>query len=288
MEEGAMTTETKTTAYNRYLLAFGIILVIAIIGIIISIIFTFARTGADEDTISTLREDVLALESQLSTAQAELDSLASQVMGAEGRVASISEQRDSDVAILQDGLTTASNQISSLSSQVSSVLSQISSLQAEIISDDSQMTSIEAQLASLTSQLSSVSSTAASLQTSLTSLEKTVATLSSIVNRLNFPLSNPIALFTSKSITQAAGAQTMLYTFTPTISGYIYITGNSSSPTGYIRITDNSTITSQTYAFGTVNALTIPLTAGHNYSVIFGNAAASGTVSAVLTGIYYY
>lgn len=283
-----MTTEIKTTAYNRYLLAFGIILIIAIIGIIISIVLTFARTGADEDTISSLREEVLALESQLSTAQTELDSLASQVTGAEGRVASISEQRDLDVATLQEGLTAANNQISSLGSQISSVLSQLSGLQAEVISDDSQISSIEAQLSSLTSQMSSVSSSVASLQNSLTSLEKTVATLSSIVNRLNYPLTNPVALFTSKSVTQAAGTQTLLLTFTPIYSGYIYISGNSNSATGYIRITDNSTTTTQTYAFGTVNAFTVPLTAGHNYSIFFGNTAVSGTVSAVLSAIYYY
>ena len=288
LEEVTMTTEVKETAYNRYLLAFGIILIIAIIGIIVSIVLIFARTGADEDTISTLRGEVAALESQLSTAQAELDLLASQVLGAEGRVASISEQRDLDVATLQEGLTATSNQISTLNSQMSSIVSQLSGIQAEVIADNSQISSIEAQLASLTSQLSSLSNTAASLQTSLTSLEKTVATLSSIVNRLNYPLSNPVALFTSKSIYQAAGAQTLLYTFTPTLNGYINITGNSNSSTGYIRITDNSTTATQTYDFGTTNTLTVPLTAGHNYSIFFGNTAPSGTVSAVLTGIYYY
>jgi hypothetical protein len=209
-------------------------------------------------------------------------------MGAEGQVASISEQRDLDVATLQEGLTAADSQISSLSSQIGSVLSQFSAIQAEVISDNSQISSIEAQLASLTSQMSSVSGSVASLQTSLTSLEKTVATLSSIVNRLNYPLSNPIALFTSKTISQVAGAQTLLYTFTPTYSGYIYISGNSNSTTGYIRVADNSTTTYQTYAFGTANALTIPLSAGHNYSVYFGNTEASGTISAVLSGIYYY
>lgn len=283
-----MTTEVKETTYNRYLLAFGIILVIAIIGIIVSIVLTFARTGSDEETISTLRGEVAALENQLATAQTELNSLAVQVMGAEGRVASISEQRSIDIAALQEGIATANTQISSLGSQISGALSQLSGLQAEVISDDSQISSIEAQLASLNSQLSSVSSTAASLQTRLTSLEKTVTTLSSIVNRLNYPLVNPVALFTSKSVSQAASTQTLLYTFAPTLSGYIQITGNSNSSTAYIRITDNSTSTSQNYAFGTANTLTIPLTAGHYYSFVFGNTAASGTVSAVLTGIYYY
>jgi peptidoglycan hydrolase CwlO-like protein len=283
-----MNTETNTINYNRYLLAFGIILVVAIIGIIVSIVLTFARTGSDEETISTLRGEVAALESQLSTAQTKLDSLAVQVVGAEGRVASISEQRNSDVAALQGELTAATDQIASLGSQISSVLSQLSGLQAEVISDDSQISSIEAQLASLNTQLSSVSSTAASLQTKLTSLEKTVTTLSGIVNRLNYPLANPVALFISRSVNQSAGAQTLLYTFTATYNGYVYITGNSNSTTGYIRIVDNSTTASQTYAFGTSNTLTIPLTAGHNYSIYFGNTAASGTVSAVLSGTYYY
>ena len=62
MKDGTMTTETKTTTYNRYLLAVGIILIIAIIGVIVSIVFTFARTGSNEETISTFHEEVVALE----------------------------------------------------------------------------------------------------------------------------------------------------------------------------------------------------------------------------------
>lgn len=278
----------KITSDNRIRIITGIILIAAIIGIIVLSAQAYVKSTSDENAVSTLQEQIATLKSDVSAAETKLTVLSSQFDDAEGHIASSDYQQDSDINILQEGLTAVSNEISSLNSQMSSLVSQMSGIQAEVISDDSQISSIEAQLASITSQVSSVSNTAASLQTSLTSLERTVATLSNIVNRLNYPMANPVSLFTLKAISQQAGAQTLLYTFTPTVSGYIHITGNSSSTTGYIRISDNSASTSQAYIFGTANTLTIPLTAGHNYSIIFGNTAASGTVNAVLTGIYYY
>ena len=290
-----MTTEIKTTTYNQYLLTFGIILIIAIIGVIGSFVFTFARTGSDEEKISTLREEVVALksqlstaESQLSTAQAELDSLASQVMGAEGRVASISEQRDADVATLQEGLTTANNQIDALSSQIGSVLSQLSGLQAEVIADDSNIATLQSQLSSINTQLASLGETTASLGNTLTSLGNTVDSLVSQVNRLTSTATNPVILFSSQAISQAFGAQTLLYTSTPTYNGHFRISGTSSSTTGYIRVTNNSTATYTDYPFGTGTTVTAAVTAGYSYSIIFGNSDASGTITALLSATYNY
>jgi peptidoglycan hydrolase CwlO-like protein len=278
----------RITASNRTNIIVGIILIVAIIGIIVLSIQAYVKANSDEDTLNLLQQQLTTLKSNVSTTETKLNTLSAQFDDAEGHIASSDYEQDSDIDVLQEGLTAANNEISSINSQISSILSQISGLQAEDISDNSQISSIRAQLTSLTSQLSSVSNTTASLQTSLTSLERTVATLSSIVNSINYPFTNPATLFTSKSISQVAGSQTVVYTFTPTISGYVYITGNSSSSTGYIRIADNSTSATQAYAFGTANNLSIPLTAGHNYSILFGNSATSGTVTAVLTGSYYY
>ena len=68
----------------------------------------------------------------------------------------------------------------------------------------------------------------------------------------------------------------------------IYISGTSNTTTGYIRVTNNTTSGSQTYAFGTGNTITVAVTAGHNYSIRFGNTAPSGTVTATLSAVYYY
>ena len=278
----------RITASSRTNIVVGIILIVAIIGIIILSIQAYVKANSDEDTIHLIQQQLATLKSNVSTTETKLNTLSAQFDDAEGHIASSDYEQDSDIDVLQAGLTAANNEISSINSQISSILSQISGLQSEEISDDSQISSIKAQLASLSSQLSSVSSTTASIQTSLASLERTVATLSRIVNSLNYPLTNPVLLFTSKTISQVAGSQTLVYTFTPTVSGYLYITGNSSSSTGYIRITDNSTSATQAYIFGTANTLNIPLTAGHNYSILFGNSATSGTVTAVLAGTYYY
>jgi uncharacterized coiled-coil protein SlyX len=276
-----MNVRERITTSNRTNLIIGIILIVAIIAIIILSIQAFFKVNSDEDTINLLQQQLATVKTDLTAAKTQLAALSSQFDDAEGHIASSDYEQDADIDILQEGLTTANKELSSINSQISGILSQVSGLQAKDISDDSQISSIMA-------QLSSVSNTTASIQTSITSLERTVATLSSIVSGLNYPLTNPAILFTSKSISQVAGSQTLVYTFTPAFSGYVYITGNSSSSAVYIRITDNSTSGTQVYAFGTGKTLTIPLSAGHNYSILFGNSAASGTVTAVLTGTYYY
>jgi hypothetical protein len=93
-------------------------------------------------------------------------------------------------------------------------------------------------------------------------------------------------LFSSQSISEGPSTYTSVYTFTPISSGPIYISGTSSSTTGYILIVNNSTGDSNTYAFGTINIIAVPLTAGYNYSISFGNQDPSGTITANLTGTY--
>ena len=97
-----------------------------------------------------------------------------------------------------------------------------------------------------------------------------------------------IALFTSKSVTQNHGTQSTVKTYTPSYSGYFKITGTSSSATSYIRIYNNSLDDYTDYAFGTGTTITAPVIAGNNYSIIFGNTASSGTVTATLSGTYYH
>ncbi|MBN1367749.1 MAG: hypothetical protein JW967_07470, partial [Dehalococcoidales bacterium] len=95
-------------------------------------------------------------------------------------------------------------------------------------------------------------------------------------------------LFTSKNVTQNHGTQTTLITYSPSYTGYFSITGTTSSSSSYIRIYNNTLSTYTDYSFTTGTTVTAPVSAGYSYSIIFGNTASSGTVTATLTGKYYH
>jgi peptidoglycan hydrolase CwlO-like protein len=277
------TEDTKSSLFKPTSIV-GIVLIAAIIAIIVLSSLTYVKTVSDENTISMLREQLFALQTQLSTARTELDTLTNKVTVADAQIGSLSDKEASDVSSLQDKLSSANELISSLSSQINSVVSQITSLQTDIYSDTGTIASIQSQLNSIGSQVSTLSSTTTSLQNALTSLENTVDLLIEQVNELTAAATNPVILFSSRAVSQAFGSQTLLYTFTPTYNGYIYI---SSSTTGYIRATNNTTSTYTDYAFGTGTTVSAAVIGGYNYSIRFGNSEASGTITATLTAIYY-
>jgi peptidoglycan hydrolase CwlO-like protein len=279
-------TEEKTT-YSRTTIIVGSILAAAVVGIIVLSILTYLNSTSDKEDIGTLYAKSVSLERQLSDAESELTSLSNQLADAKSRIDTLSSKESSDVASLQDGLSSATEQITSLSNQAGSVLSQISSLQADVSYDASNITSLQSQLSAINTQLASLGDTTASLQNTLTSLENTVNSLVTQVNSLKTQITSPVILFSSQAVSQAFGSQTLLYTYTPTYNGYFYIGGTSSSTTGYIRVTNNSTATYTDYAFGTGTSVTAAVTGGYNYSIIFGNSDASGTITATLSATYY-
>ena len=285
--------EEKTT-YNRTNIIIGIVLAVAVIGIIILSVLSYVNTTSDKNDIFALQVQVANLQSKITTANNELTSLSSQIADADSRISTLSSKESSDVSSLQDELSTANDQISSLTNQINSVLLQISSLQTDVSSDTVRISAIQTQLSSINSQLSSLGDTTVSLQNTLTSLENTLTSLENTVdslvrqvNELTAAATNPVILFSSQAVSQAFGTQTLLYTFTPTYNGYIYISGTSSSTTGYIRVTNNTTSTYTDYAFGTGTTVTAAVTGGYSYSIRFGNSDASGTITAILSATYY-
>ncbi|MFC1910777.1 hypothetical protein ACFLXC_05810 [Chloroflexota bacterium] len=96
-----------------------------------------------------------------------------------------------------------------------------------------------------------------------------------------------ITLFAGQTISQSYNSQTTLTEFVPDHFGYVYITGNSSTSTGYIRVYNNTLGTYNNYTFGTGTTVTAPVSAGYSYSIIFGNTNSSGTITATLTATYY-
>jgi len=290
-----MTEENTTTSkFNITHPVVGIVLVVAIIGIVVLSILTYVKTVSDENTINTLQEQLVALQSQLSSARIEIGNLSDKVFDADSRISNLGNKEAADFSLLQDDLSSAADEISTLTSQINSLVFQISGIQAEITSDAGLIASIQTQLSSVNSQLSTVDSqlsslgvTTASLQNTLTSLSNTVDSLIARVDALSSAARSPVILFVSQSISQAFGTQTLLYTFVPTQSGYISISGISSSATGYIRVTNNTTTLSTDYAFGTGATVTAIVTGGQSYSIRFGNMDAAGTITATLSATYY-
>jgi hypothetical protein len=175
---------------------------------------------------------------------------------------------------MQTNLTSATTQVSALANQINSFSSQITALQGTNTSSGSQITALQTQLAAVNTQLTT-------LQNDITTLTTEVNTLSS-----SSSTSNQVTLFSSESISQSADTQSLLYTFTPSYSGYVNISGSTNATAGYIRVTNNSLNSTTTYTFTSGNMATVPLTTGYNYTLYFGNTNTSGTITATLTGSY--
>ena len=218
----------------------------------------------------------------------ELDSLSDQIGDSEGQVASINDQQALSIAILQDELATANEQISSLTNQLNTVVLQVTNLQNEVYSDSSAILTMQTQLSSITSELSALNTTTASLQSKLTSLENMVNSLKTTVDRLTAPATNSVVLFSAQTITQSFSTQTLIYDITTPYTGYISISGTSSSATAYIRVTNNTTSVSNFHAFGTSSVVNVAVYAGYSYSIYFGNSDTFGTITANLSAVYFY
>ena len=278
----------KVIASSRTNLVVGIILIIAIIGIIVLSIQAYVKSNADENTISSLQDQLASLENEAKTNEAKLILLSAQLDDAEGHIASSDYQRDADIVLLQESLAETEDNISTINNQITSLSSNVTILQSDINQDASSIASMELQLSSLTSQLSSLNNVVVALQNKLASLEITVDSLVNAAKYPQPPFTNSSVLVSSKTINQNAGTQTLLYTFSPPYNGYVYITGFSNSTTAYVRVVNNTTTAFLDYAFGSGQTFSIPIYAGYSYSIIFGNTASSGTITATLTVIYYY
>lgn len=278
----------KIISSTRTNFVIGIILILAVIGIIILSTQAYLKSNSDESTINSLQGQLQTLENQLSSTKAQLIILSAQLDDAEGQVASSDTEQDTNITLLQNELTQANNDINTLQNQVNSYISTLSRLQTEVSDDTASISSIEIQLSAIHSYLSSLSNTTTALQSKLASVENTVSSLSNTVKNLVPSATNPVVLFASQNISQAAGIQTLVYTYTPVKSGYISISGYSNSSTVYIKMVNNTTTAFQNYSFGTGTTFSYPVVAGYSYSIILGNTAPSGTVTCVLTAVYYY
>ncbi len=268
----------QTLRNNANFLVTAIILVVVIAGFAVLGIYSSANFKNNSNSIYALQIQKEAMQSDLSTAKSQIATLTDQVSTLQKNTASNGDK----ISTMNMDLSSAKSQIASIKTDVDTANSQISALKTSTASNTASITSIQTQFSTINSQLTTLQSTLTTLQGTITSLTARVKSLESTSTT-----TNPTTLFASQTISQNYNTQTTLTEFTPSSSGYIYVSGTSNASTGYIRIYNNSLGTYTDYPFGTGATVTASVVAGYSYSIIFGNTNTAGTFLATLTATYY-
>ena len=273
---------TQLKTQTTYLLIIAGVLVVAIIGFIIFGITFSNNITSNRNNISSAQQQIATLQTQLSSANSQISSLTAQLASSNTQISSLSNQltsANSQISTLTPQLTTAKSQITTLQNGLSAATTQISALADQSNTVNSQITALQ----NAVSPISGIQTQITAINTQLTSLQSMITSLSTQISNYS-TTNNQTTLFTSQSISQNANSQTTVYTYTPTYAGVIYLSGTSSSATGYIRVANNSLGTSTNYPFGTGTAISAPVTGGYNYSIIFGNTDSTGIITATIIG----
>ncbi|MBN1366365.1 MAG: hypothetical protein JW967_00350, partial [Dehalococcoidales bacterium] len=268
--------------HNTFFLITGIILVGLIVGVVLLAVQASNNIKSSNTSIEALTTQATSLQSSLASTNSQIASITDQVNESISTLTDNMSLNNQEVAELNQDLAGITSQISSYNSEFVSINNQLDDLEDSVSSGDSSIASIENQLSTISSQITSLQNTVTSLQSSINSLNTRVSALESAA------ANTKITLITSYSITQDFNERTLLTTFSPTGTGTLYISGTSSSSTGYIRLYNNTLSTFTDYTFGTAKTITTAVTYGYTYSIYFGNTEPSGTVTATLSAYYTY
>jgi uncharacterized coiled-coil DUF342 family protein len=254
---------------------------VAVIIIILGVVgFSYYQNRASS-TIANKEEVIASLESQATSLGNQLTSANTQITELQTQVIADSTQ----ITSLQNDLNTVNAQASSLQSQLTSANDQITSLQSQLSSVSSQADSLQAQLGTSNSQISSLQIQLDAANARITTMETEKTNLQNIVN-----LSLSTSVSSLDSFSQSAGAETLIGYFTADYTGYVYVTGTSTTATGYVRVIGyygGYYYTGYNYSFGTGNTVVMPVLPGTVY-IYFGNTDLSGAPSADISIAYYY
>lgn len=248
--------------------------------VILAAVFTFAyfqltaRITDNNNSVTELQGKLALVQSDLSAADSRLISLTSQLSGLTETLVN----NDSKFVSIDTQLSSAKTQLTQYSQDLENINAQITDLKGQNTTSGSQITTLQTQLDAMKSQLASALNT-------ITTLQNQVAAQQSTINSLSQAIAYSTALF-SRTISQAPGTNTLVYTFTPSYSGLLVINGTSNTVTAYILVVNNTNGTSSTYNFGTGTTVYAQLIANNNYSVYFGNRNTAGTITATLNGVY--
>jgi septal ring factor EnvC (AmiA/AmiB activator) len=272
--------DTKRDWVPTYIISIALIIVVAAFTVLY--MQASSRITNNDSTVSDLKDQLTSQQSQLASANTQLASIGGQITTLTSNVASDSSQ----ITSLGNQLSSADSQIAAFTKQLNDADSEISALQGQNSSSSSQLATLQGQLSSLQDTLNSVQSQLTSTQGTVNSLQSQINSEESTLNGITQEINTPVTLFSSRSITQGPNAATLIYSFSPAYSGYVSISGISSSDTGYLLIVNEDADTSATFAFGRGTTVYIPLEGGPDYSIYFGNHDLSGTITASLSGTY--
>jgi len=259
-----------------YYVVTGVVLVAIVALLVINIFQSNSHYNANVTSIAEIQVEQQKLQADLATANGQITTLSGQLTTLNSSLTSM----NTEVTSLNSDLTSARTQLSQLSASASNLASQISTVQSSASSTASQVTNIQSSITTLQSNINSLSSTVTSLQSTINSLTARVTTLESTV-------SAPLNLLSSYSVTQGANTATIIIaSFTPSYAGYLYVSGTSSSATGFIRVYNNTLAGGTDYLIGTGAAITATLTAGYSYTIYFGNTD-TVSVYASISAQYY-
>jgi len=168
----------------------------------------------------------------------------------------------------------------------------VSNLESQMAERNNAISSLNSQIASLTSQVSSLASQVSSLQDSLNQSNINIATLQQAIAyyRSLLTLNESGYLFSARTLTQNANANTTVYTGALDYAGYVSVGVESNSTTTYVQVvysTSYGVNYNNTVTVGASGAAVFPVLPS-GIQIIVGNTEPADAVSATVTALYRY
>jgi len=259
-----------------------ILSVVLVIVIVAGLVFAFQASGK----ISKNNDAIAALQKRVATNEAtEVSDIAAVNTQMAKQIGTLQTQ----VTTNEGKLTAAQTQLTAAQSKVSSTSDQLATLQGQLTALQGQVTPIQAQISSINDQMATQTATVTSVQSQLSSLSSSISSLQSQISTLQG--SGGTASITNPGTVQVGlNTYALVTTFTSSVAGTLYVTGSSTSVSGYVYVYNATYLTtSSRYAFATSTTVQIPVSAGTNY-LYFGNTDTTGTppIYGYFTSIYRY
>ena len=264
-----------------------IVIIIGVVGFLVYHSQASSTITLNEASIASLESQATSLGNQLTTANTEITTLQTQALADGNQINTLQNDLSTSTAqaaSLQGQVTSANGQITTLQTQLATITSQAASLQTQFDTANAQLATLQTQVGTSSTQITSLQNQLATANTQIVTLQASITTLQSTLS-----LSLSTTELNESALTQAAGAETMIVSFTADNAGYVYVAGTSSSATAFIRVTGSYggyTYTGS-HIFGTSNTVIIPVLPGTVY-VYFGNTDSSGTPTADISVTYDY
>jgi peptidoglycan hydrolase CwlO-like protein len=277
---------------------FAAVMAVIVVGVCFLLYFLHASsTLSSQDSaiailnnqVTSYQSQVKSLTDQLNSANTQIASVTGKLNVASGQIITLNGNLDSagsQVNSLQNQLNSANSQAASLQGQLSTANSKVSSLQSQVDDANSKVSSLQTQLDKANSQIALLQSPSivSNLQSQLDAANAQIAENQKILGLL---ASTNVA--NALPISQNAGKETQVASFTANYAGYVAIGGRSSTASGYIRLEDTfeGYVSNIHYSFNTGDILKIPVLPG-TVTIYYGNTDSSGSPTATITAVYYY